>query len=649
MLKKLTLTIAIFGAFGLAIYGLLTIDRAVQAAGQKVLVSSNLLPDLDSSPTQTTKIYDKSGELLYEIGSVYRRVISINEVPDSVRNAFLAAEDRTFYTNPGFSIRSLARALSADLQHDEIRQGGSTITQQLAQMLVVSKDNTLQRKIKEIAASIMLTRQYSKDSIMERYLNEVPVGGELVGIGTAAELYFGSPVRELSLAKGAYLAAMINAPGVLDPYLNPAGLQSRQQLIIDRMAEFGFINEQTRDAAKAEQVIFTPRQTVLKYPFYSLYVRRVLEEQYGRDVLDQGLTVYTSLDADLQGQAEQIVADKVAQNAKTWQADNASLISVDPSSGQILAYVGGADFNVSQVDINTSLRQPGSTMKPLIYYTAFEQGYNTETYVLDAVEDFGGGWKPTNYGGWASGRYVALRTALASSLNIPAVRVLRGVGIPAAVANLKLMGFPIKPNYNYTLPLALGSEVTRPVDMAQAYAVLANGGRQVKVSPLLKVIDRHGQILLDRTTTSAGRQILDAKAVAMTTSIISDYNLKRSIYAGDYFKNYTLADRPAAAKTGTSSGPKDAWTIGYTPQLLTVVWTGNTSGKDLKANADGINVAAPIWHNFMTYAHRYLPEVAFDDVKRVQPDAKHKYIDTKPRGYIIPSPTTVESSASAND
>ncbi len=633
-------------AVGCAAFGLVTISKAVEVAGEHTFASSTL-PDLDSSPTQTTKIYDKSGDLLYEVGSVYRRIIEIDQVPDRVRDAFLAAEDRTFYTNPGFSIRSLIRAASTDLRHDELRQGGSTITQQLAQMLVVSKDNTVERKIREIVVSVMLTKQYSKEDILERYLNEVPVGGELVGIGTAAELYFGTSVDELSIAQGAYLAAMINAPGILDPYLNPEGLQSRQQLVIDRMAGFGFIDEATRDQAKAEEVVFSPRKTVLKYPFYSLYVRRVLEEQYGRDVLDQGLTVHTSLDANLQAQAEQIIAEKVEANAKTWQADNVSLIAVEPTSGQIVAYVGGADFNTSQVDVNSSLRQPGSTIKPLIYYSAFEQGYNQDTMVLDMVEDFGGGWRPTNYGGGSSGRYVSLRAALSSSLNIPAVRVLRGVGIPVAINNLMQMGYPIKSNYNYTLPLALGSEEARPLDMAQAFSVLANGGRQVKVSPLLKVVDRHGEVLLDRSGTSSGRQILDANAVAMTTSIISDYTLKRQTYAGDYYKHYTLADRPAAAKTGTSSGPKDAWTIGYTPQLLAAVWTGNTSGKDLASRADGINVAAPIWHDFMTYAHLALPVEKFVEVKRVPPDPLYKYIDKKPRGYVEPTPTVIESSGSA--
>ncbi len=619
-------------------FGYIVLGKAVEYVGQQAFAAEDL-PDISAAPIESTKIYDRTGQLIYEIGAAKRRTISIQDVPRPVINAFLAAEDRTFYTNPGFSIKSLIRAAAVDVRQDQLLQGGSTITQQLAQQLVVSKENTIWRKFREIMISIVMTRQYSKDEILERYLNEVPVGGELVGLGAAAQEYFGVPVRELSTAQGAYIAALINAPSTLDPYANYDGLTTRQHLVLSRMKEFGFLTASDYAAALSEVVEFKPRSAVLKYPFFSFYVRNLLEETFGQEVVNGGLSVQTTLNPKLQQQAEIMLAEQVARNTKEWQASNAALISANPKTGQILAYVGGADFAISQVDMNTSDRQPGSTIKPLLYYTAFSQAYSPDTYVLDMVEDFGGGYKPTNYGGGASGRYVTLRQALVSSLNIPAVRVMRGVGIDAATQNMAKMGFPIITGYNYTLPLALGAVEVTPLDMTQAYATLANGGKQITLSPLLKVVDRHGKVLLDNSGTLATRQILNQQAVAAVSDVISDYTLKRQVYGGEYFTNYTLANRPAAAKTGTTSGPKDAWTIGYTTDLLTTVWAGNTSGRDLNPRADGINVAAPLWHDFMTFATQGMPVKEFPSYDPIKLDRAHKYIDRLPRGYVSTTPT----------
>lgn len=619
-------------------FGYIVLGKAVEFVGQQAFASEGL-PDISATPIESTKIFDRTGNLIYEIGAAKRRTISLDEVPDPVIHAFLAAEDRSFYTNPGFSVKSLIRAAAVDVRQDALLQGGSTITQQLAQQLVVTKENTLWRKVREIMISIVMTRQYSKDEILERYLNEVPVGGELVGLGAAAQEYFGIPVSKLSAAQGAYIAALINAPSTLDPYANYEGLTSRQQLVLDRMKEFGFIAQEDYLQAANEVVEFKPRTAVLEYPFFSFYVRNLLEETFGQEVVNGGLTVQTTLDPKFQKQAESMLAAQVASNTKSWQAANASLISADPNSGQIFAYVGGTDFDISQVDMNSSQRQPGSTIKPLIYYTAFAQAYSPGTYVLDMVEDFGGGYKPTNYGGGSSGQYVTMRQALVSSLNIPAVRVMRGVGIDSATKNLEKMGFPIIKGYNYTLPLALGAVEVTPLDMTQAYATIANGGKQITLSPLLKVVDRHGKILLDNSGTQANRQILNQQAVAAVSNVISDYAMKRRIYGGEYYTNYTLADRPAAAKTGTSSGPKDAWTIGYTPDLLTTVWAGNTSGQDLNPRADGINVAAPLWHDFMVYATQGAPIKEFPEYDEIKLDAAHKYIDRLPRGYKTSTPT----------
>ncbi len=607
------------------------LGKAVEAVGDATLASAPL-PNLEETPTQTTKIYDRDNTLLYEIGSVHREVTTIDQVPESVKNAFLAAEDKSFYTNPGFSIKSLIRAAHVDVGSDTLTQGGSTITQQLAQLIVVSKDDTIWRKARELVVSMVLTRRYSKDQILERYLNEVPVGGDLIGLATAAQTYFGVPVSQLSTAQGAYIAALINAPSTLDPYYNLAGLTSRQQLVLERMRNFGFLTEEQYQEAKDDTVAFLARKSTLRYPFFSFYIRQLLQQQFGQEVVDEGLYVLTSLDATLQDNAINVMQQHAKENATKWQADNAALLTVNPRNGQILAYVGGLDFGTSQVNMLDSRRQPGSTIKPLIYYTALASGYSPNTRVLDAVEDFGGGYRPTDYGGRASGRYVSLKTALASSLNIPAVRVLRGVGIPAATKNLASMGFPIVDDYHYTLPLALGAVEVTPLQMTQAFATLASGGKDVVVSPLLKVVDRHGKVLLDNTKEQESKQILDANAVAGINAIIGDPKVKRSIYGGQYLQDYTLPNnRPVAAKTGTSSGPKDTWTIGYTPSYLTTVWTGNTSGKSMNTKADGINVAAPIWHDLMDYLTKDTPIEQFPEYQNVTLDSAHTYIDRRPR------------------
>lgn len=622
--------------------GYLVLGRIVEDVGAATLAAAPL-PNLTELPTQSTKIYDRQGNLLYEMGSTHREVISIGDIPEPVKDAFLAAEDKSFYTNPGISIKSLIRAVHVDVRQDELLQGGSTITQQLAQQLVVEREDTIWRKLREVIISIVLTKRYSKDQILERYLNEVPVGGELVGIGTAARTYFGVPASQLTVSQGAYIAALINAPSTLDPYLNYNGLTDRQQLILSRMRTFGFLTDDQYHLAQEEHVTFQPRKTIIKHPYFAFFIRQLLEEEFGTEQVNQGLEVQTTLDAVMQQRAIDSIQAHIDENTDKWQASNAALLAVSPQTGQVLAYVGGRDFSQSQVDMLASRRQPGSTIKPLIYYTALTKGYSPDTYVLDAIEDFGGGYRPTDYGGSASGRYVQLKTALASSLNIPALRVLRGVGIPEAIKNLDKMGFPIISDYHYTLPLGLGAVEVTPYQMTQAFTTMASGGKEITLSPLLKVTDRHGKVLLDNSDKKAGRQILDANAVAGVDSIIADPQLKRSIYGGAYLTNYTLPGRPVAAKTGTSSGPKDTWTIGYTPSIVTTVWAGNTSGANLNIKADGINVAAPIWHDFMDATTSGTPVEEFPQYEKPALDSEHRYIDRKPskRTASTPLPTAI--------
>lgn len=588
------------------------------AAGFEYLIgfSKSLVAEINSLPSPTlsaplsatTQIFSQNNKLIYEIhGDVNRQIVNIDEVPDRLIYAFLTNEDQTFFKHLGFSTRAIIRAARINLKAGEILQGGSTITQQLARSLGLSAQKTVQRKLKELYLSFLLEAKYSKREILERYLNEAPMGFNLVGVGTGAKVYFGKRISQINLAESVFLAALINAPTKLNPYINRVELTHRAEIILGQMQNAGVVSEdecnEARDALAA--TIFLPYQNGLPYPYFAMYVREVLEGLFGASLVQTGgLKIVTTLDSKLQDLAEQVVAEEFAKIGPKFGADNAALLVVNPQNGEILAMVGGLDFGISQVNLTTASRQPGSSIKPLIYVQAFELGFSPKTAILDEYEDFGGGYIPTNYGGKVSGEWVSMRKALVASLNIPAVRTLRKVGIDAAVSKLKEFGLEsLDKNEYWGFSLGLGAAEIPMIEMAQGYSIFPNEGRKIKLKSILKVTDGTGEILLDASLPEDLGQVANPVAVAMVNSVLSDYKEKQKVYgAGQQFQNYILADRPVAAKTGTSSGPKDTWLIGYTPNLLTLVWVGRTDGKNMRADADGINLAAPIWHAFMEKA-----------------------------------------------
>lgn len=614
-------------SFYLAIQGVLLVRNSVDVVAS--YAESLPQPKIEERLGEPSRIFDREGNFLYEIhGDIRRKNVDLEDVPDYVSQAFIAAEDHDFYVNTGVSMRNIVASIQSNLKEEEIERGASTITMQLAKNLALTDEKTLDRKVKEIIIALLITTRYSKDQILERYLNEAPVGGNLVGIAAAAETYFQKPVNDLTIKEGATIAALINAPSRLSPYDSQQNLEERTIVILEQMVDLGFLPRTVAEEAKREELTFAPDIETITFPYFVMYIKDFLFDRYGKEAVEYGgLKVYTSLDPNLQQIAEAKVKEFAQKNKDQWQANDAALITMDPKNGQILTMVGGNDYWDSQVNVVTSKRQPGSSIKPFIYYSAFVEGYSDKTYILDTVRDFGGGYKPENYGGGATGKWWSIRHSLIQSLNIPAVAALEKTGVGITVQRLKDMGFSsLDPTYPYGLSFALGSAEITPLEMATGASVLATTGKKVTPVAILKIEKNDGNVVINNEWISSNEQLADFNSVALVNDIISDYTTKKAFYNTEWYKNYSLSDRPAAAKTGTSSGPRDAWLVGYTPNLVTIVWTGNNDGTLMKDDADGINVAAPLWDSYMEEVITRYPIETFPKPQEVDLDKEHKQI-----------------------
>lgn len=610
-----------------SIKGLQFIGKVINIAA--VYAESLPQPKIEERSGEPSQIFDREGNFLYEIhGNIRQKNVDLKDVPEYVQNAFIAVEDHDFYSHSGISLKNVLGSIKENIQEQEIERGASTIPMQLARNLVLSDEKTLERKLKEIIIAMLINMRYSKQQILERYLNEVPVGGNLVGIASAAEIYFHKEVNELTLAEGATLAALINAPSRLSPYNAEQNLKERTGIILSEMVELSFITPSKADEAKREKLVFAPDVETIRYPHFVMYVKKILEEKYGQEKIEYGgYKIYTTIDPKLQELAEKVVQEKINENMTKWNANDAGMVVLDPKTGQVLAMVGSKDYWTTQVNIATSKRQPGSSFKPFIYLIAFENGYSDKTLVLDQIRDFGGGYKPENYGGGSSGKWWTIRQALIQSLNIPAVATLNRLGVSQTTKRLNQLGFyNLDVNNYYGLPMALGAVEVTPLEMVTGASILANGGKEISPISILKIEKNDGNLLMSNEWIKAEKQIADGNSVALVNDIISDYKTKQAFYNLNWYRNYSLSDRPAAAKTGTSSGPKDTWLMGYTPNLATVVWVGNNDGSEMKKEADGINVAAPIWDAFMEEAVKNYPIEEFIKPQEVKLDNEHKTI-----------------------
>lgn len=565
---------------------------------------------------ESTKIYDRTGQvILYDIhGEEKRTVIPFEEIPQFVKDATVVIEDDNFYHHFGLDWQGILRAAWANLTGKRIAQGGSTITQQFIKNAYLGgpqSARTFPRKIKEAILALLMERKYSKDEILGFYLNQVAYGSNAYGIEAAAQTYFNKPAKELNLAESALLAALPQAPSYYSPYgSHSEELNSRQEYILDRMAQFGYITQEEADLAKEEELKYASR-TDLKAHHFVTMIQEYLEKNYGRqypDINMAGLKVYTTLDWDLQQIAEKVVTQGVEQNKEKYRATNASLVAIDPKTGQLLALVGSKGYQEDQFNVATSPhRQPGSSFKPFAYAAAFKKGYNPETIIFDLETNFGkfGPGKgqeyiPHNYDLKFRGP-ITMRQALAQSINVPSVKTLYLAGIHETINLAQDMGITTLKNRSlYGLSLVLGGGEIKLIDETAAYGVFATEGIKHPLKMILKIEDAQGNVL-EKYEDKAIR-VLDEQVARQINDILSDEKARAPMF-GSHSKLY-LPGRPAAAKTGTTQDYSDGWTIGYTPSLVAGVWAGNNDyTQKMKPGAAGIYVAAPIWHNFMVQAY----------------------------------------------
>jgi penicillin-binding protein 1C len=597
-----------------------------------------------ASQFETTRVYDARGNLLYEIVDPQagrRTHVPLNKISPDLIAATIATEDKNFYAHPGFDPLGILRAIIQNLQSGETVSGASTITQQLVRALVLTPEErgqrTALRKIREIILAAEIERTYSKDDILELYLNEVYYGNLAYGVEAAAETYFSKPASDLNLAEASFLAGLPQSPAVYDVYTNReavVGLNGRQWQVVSLMLELGCIPVSTRtepvcitadDATNAILEInnrqFTPPKTDARFPHWVNYVRQTLEDQYGaQTIYRSGFNVFTTLDPDLQTLAEQAVAEQVAALADR-NVTNGALVALRPTTGEIVAMVGSDDYDDpkdGQINMALRPRQPGSSIKPLTYALSFEKGWTPATLIWDVPTEFPDGanppYKPVNYDGRFHGPTL-VRYALANSYNIPAVKTLQFVGIygeGAFIPFAERFGITTFTRQDYGLALTLGGGEVSPLQLTGAYAALANGGRRVFPVAILKITDQSGKAICQQPLTPSdlksdppacqtppdhwGDPVVSAETAFLISDILSDNAARTPAFGPNSVLRLSF---PAAAKTGTTNDFRDNWTLGYTPNLAVGVWVGNADFTPMAGGTSGVTGAAPIWRTFM--------------------------------------------------
>ncbi len=593
------ITLGIVGFLILAVFSMIYL--AVLSHG---LPSPNKL--IDRAIPESTKIYDRTGEtILYEIhGDEKRTIVNLEEIPEFMKQATITAEDRKFYEHKGFNLLSMFKGVIIDPLMGKRARGGSTLTQQLVKNAILTNERKISRKIKEFVLSYRIEKQFSKDEILQMYFNEIPYGSTAYGIESAARKYFGASVRDINLSEAAVLAALPQAPTYYSPYgTNKDRLFERQEWILDSMEDLGYITQEKLEEAKNFNIQFKEPNTDIIAPHFVMYVKEILSEKYGEQVIEQeGLKIYTTLDLYKQEIAEEVVKERGQKNAENYGGSNASLISIDPKTGQVLAMVGSRDYFNDDIDgqVNVALRprQPGSSLKPLVYAMAFEKGYTPNTILYDVVTNFavdGKKYEPHNYDLKERGP-VTIRKALAGSLNIPAVKALYLADTYKVVEQAQKMGYTtLTDPERYGLSLVLGGGEVKLLEHTAAYGVFAREGEYLKPAVILKIEDRHGEVLEEYKPEK--KKVMPAKTARLINDILSDNEARTYAFGANSW--LTLGSRPVAAKTGTTNDYRDGWTMGYTPSLVTGVWAGNNDNTEMNRGSSGSRVAAPIWNEYM--------------------------------------------------
>lgn len=625
--------------------------------------------DLDKlAVSESTTIYDREGNVLYvKHGGENRQYVPFDQISEHVTNATVSVEDEAYWEHPGFDPFGIARAFINNVFRLGPQQGGSTITQQYIKNAFLSSERTYTRKIKELILAIQLEQAYDKEKILELYLNKIPYGNNAYGIEKAAQVYFDKHASDLDLAESAILSALPKAPSYYNPYgpnkfteltkqfteeeldwrtiNSESGLkqneisrgligqdialgenksvyvQGRTDMVLKAMAKNGYITETEKSDAltRIQEIEFNEYKDSIKYPHFVFHIINQVEEKYGKEIVEQGgLKIYTTIDPNLQEIAEVAIEEGAERNTEKYNAKNASLVAIDPTTGEILAMVGSKDYFAEDIDgavnVSTQYRQPGSSFKPFVYAQAFYNRYAPASVIFDAETRFGASAFPKNFDGKFMGP-MQIRKALGNSRNLPAIKAYFLAGEQEPIIELgERMGLDfLDKDRDFGWPLGLGAAEVRQLDLVSAFGVFANTGVRHEPVSILKIENSKGE-LLEEWQPSEGEEVLDPQVAYLINNILSDTSVRLG-------ENLTVSGHTNAAKTGTSNRklandkylPHDLWTIGYTPSLVAGVWAGNNKAEDgeLSAYAEGYSAAAPIWKKFMTESLKNRPSEKF--------------------------------------
>jgi len=583
--------------------------------------------------SQSTKIFDKTGKiLLYDIHqNIKRTLVPFEDISIDIKNATVAIEDSDFYNHKGIKPEAIVRAVFVNLTSGGKVQGGSTITQQVIKNTILTSEKSYTRKIKEWILALKLEQVMNKEQILALYLNESPYGGTVYGVEEACQRFFNKKSNEVTLAEAAYLAALPQAPSYYSPYgANKKELDERKNVVLNRMVELGFISEKEGETAKKEIVTFIPSADTggIKAPHFVEYVRSYLENKYGKEEIETGgYNVITTLDYELQKQAEEILSQYGKINEEQFNAKNAGMVGIDPKTGQILVMVGSRDYfdTKKEGNFNVTLahRQPGSSFKPFVYATAFKQGYTPDTVLFDLETEFqttctpegkpistetdpDDCYMPKNYDDLFRGP-ISLRNALAQSINIPSIKLLYLTGINESIETARDMGITGLTDANqYGLTLVLGGGEVTLLDITGSYSVFANDGIKNPTTPILRIENDQGEVLEEYSKNE--RRVLDANVARQISDVLSDAEAKKPAYGEN--SPVIFKDRDVAVKTGTTNDTRDAWVLGYTPNFALGVWVGNNDNSEMVKKVAGM-ITAPMWRAFFDKVLPTLPDEKF--------------------------------------
>ena len=637
----------------------------ILSAATLIWVSTFKVPTSESirerRVTESTKIYDRTGKvLLYDTGgNVRRSIVPIEDISRHIKNATISIEDDQFYNHNGIRITAFIRAMLVNLLSLDFTQGGSTITQQVVKNSLLTGDKSLfggpARKLKEMVLAVKLEQMISKEEILSMYLNEIPYGGNLYGVEEASQAFFGKKSNEVTLTEAAYLAALPKAPTFYSPYgKNKEKLEERKNLVLREMLRNNFIDQDEYEKASQEKVEFVAKgDSSIKGPHFVFYVLDYIQQKYGDEAINSGgLRVITSLNYELEAIAEKIALDYALENKQRFSAENTAIVAIDPKTGEILTMVGSRDYFDKEIDgafnVTTAKRQPGSTFKPFVYSQAFIKGFTPETIVFDVKTQFStrcapndlsmgnGCYAPENYDNLFRGP-VTLRNALAQSLNIPSVKVLYLAGLNESIRLARDMGIESLSNKgDYGLTLVLGGGEVTPLELTGAYGVFANNGVMVPLTSIIEIRNKNGEVL--EKNEPKGKEVLPKEIALKISDILSD-NVARAPSFGQSSVLY-FSNRDVAVKTGTTNDYKDAWIMGYTPNIAVGAWAGNNNNTSMQKKVAGF-IVAPMWRAFMDQALAKTPDQQFEEPLAEDPNQLKPVLKGIWQGGIQENQTTV--------